>query len=230
MLMRWAMAKWERIAFLNRYLGGTVAPRVEMDLLPGLLCGAHFAIVARTQPAGIDDRLAAGGAVQRFWLSATQRRPAACSRSTPRSSSRSTPARAGGSRRWLRRSSGPMPWRSRSTGSLAAPRSEPSFSVASAPGPPAASRSTRLPLALARLASCLTGRSDRRWSNLPSRRRTHVQVFSALAACDDGSGRDRANRRSSGKAYRLPRRSEVGAASVTQPFDRSTVRLPSGEI
>jgi len=72
MLMRWAMAKWERIAFLNRFLAGTVAPRVEMDLLPGLLCGAHFAIVARSKPTGIDDRFAAGAAVQRFWLSATQ--------------------------------------------------------------------------------------------------------------------------------------------------------------
>ena len=72
MLMRWAMAKWSRIAFLNRFLGGTVAPRIEMDLLPGLFCAAHFAIVSRSKPAGIDDRLAAGAAVQRFWLTATQ--------------------------------------------------------------------------------------------------------------------------------------------------------------
>ena len=71
-LMRWAMAKWERIAWMNRFLGGTVAPRIEMDLLPGLLCAAHFAIVARAKPAGIDDRLAAGAAVQRFWLTATR--------------------------------------------------------------------------------------------------------------------------------------------------------------
>lgn len=69
--MRWAMAKWERVAFLNRYLAGTIAPRVELDLIPGLACAAHCLLVARRAPAGIDDYVAAGRAVQRFWLAAT---------------------------------------------------------------------------------------------------------------------------------------------------------------
>jgi nitroreductase len=72
--MRWAMASWPRVQRMNRYFGGTLAPRLELDLLPGLRCGAHFAIVASRPPAGIDDHVAAGAAVQRFWLSATSRR------------------------------------------------------------------------------------------------------------------------------------------------------------
>jgi len=70
--MRWAMASWPRVQRMNRWLGGTVAPRLELDLLPGVLCGAHVAIVARQPPRGIDDHLATGTAVQRFWLTATR--------------------------------------------------------------------------------------------------------------------------------------------------------------
>jgi hypothetical protein len=69
--MRWAMANWERIAFLNRYLAGTIAPRLELDLIPGLACAAHCLLVAQRAPGGIDDYVAAGRAVQRFWLTAT---------------------------------------------------------------------------------------------------------------------------------------------------------------
>ena len=68
--MRWAMGSWSRIEAMNRYFGGTIAPRLQMDFVPALRCAAHFAIVARTAPVGIDDHLAAGGAVQRFWLTA----------------------------------------------------------------------------------------------------------------------------------------------------------------
>ena len=69
--MRWAMASWPRVERMNRYFGGTIAPRLQLDLLPGMLCGAHFAIVAARPPAGIDDYFAAGAATQRFWLTAT---------------------------------------------------------------------------------------------------------------------------------------------------------------
>jgi nitroreductase len=72
LLMRWAMVRWERIAFLNRYLGGTIAPRIELDLVPGLACGAHCVFVARRAPDAIDDYVAAGRALQRFWLTATR--------------------------------------------------------------------------------------------------------------------------------------------------------------
>jgi len=146
MLMRWAMAKWERIAFLNRYLGGTVAPRVEMDLLPGLLCGAHFAIVARAKPASIDDRLAAGGAVQRFWLSATQADLQLQPQYTPLVFAQYARAR----RRFttvasaLERADAVAQALDRLLGS-AAERTV--FLGRLGAGPPAASRSTRLPLA-----------------------------------------------------------------------------------
>ncbi len=69
--MRWAMASWERVQRMNRWFGGTLAPRVELDLLPGIRCGAHVAIVAERPARGIDDHVATGAAVQRFWLTAT---------------------------------------------------------------------------------------------------------------------------------------------------------------
>jgi hypothetical protein len=37
-----------------------------------LACAAHFVIIADTPPADIDDYIAAGGAMQRFWLTATK--------------------------------------------------------------------------------------------------------------------------------------------------------------
>ena len=70
--MRWAMASWDRVQFMNRWFGGTLAPRLQLDLVPGLRCAAHFALLARKPPAGIDDYVAAGAAVQRFWLTATR--------------------------------------------------------------------------------------------------------------------------------------------------------------
>ena len=69
---RWVMQDWRRVEFFNRYLGGTLAPRLQLDVLPALACAAHFLIVARSVPNGVDDYIAAGRAVQRFWLTATQ--------------------------------------------------------------------------------------------------------------------------------------------------------------
>jgi len=69
-LMRYAMQSWERVAFFNRWLGGTLAPRIELDLVPSLACGAHFALLAHTAASQLEDYLAAGAATQRFWLTA----------------------------------------------------------------------------------------------------------------------------------------------------------------
>ncbi len=69
-LMRWALARWERVEALNRWAAGTWYPRLEMDLLPGLMCAAHFALLAPTPPRTPEDHVAAGTAVQRFWLAA----------------------------------------------------------------------------------------------------------------------------------------------------------------
>ena len=46
-------------------------PRLTMDFLPGLLCSAHFALIGANEPDAVSDRVAAGRAVQRFWLTAT---------------------------------------------------------------------------------------------------------------------------------------------------------------
>jgi len=69
--MRWAMASWPRVKMMNRYFGGTIAPRVQLDLVPGVRCAAHFALIARSAPQAIDDFVDAGAVVQRFWLTAT---------------------------------------------------------------------------------------------------------------------------------------------------------------
>jgi len=43
-----------------------------MDFIPGLACAAHFLIVAKQAPTSLDDLVAAGQSVQRFWLTLTQ--------------------------------------------------------------------------------------------------------------------------------------------------------------
>jgi hypothetical protein len=71
-LMQWTMKSWKRVSFLNTYFVGTLLPRIELDLLPGLFCAAHFALVAKEKPQTTLDYLTAGRALQRFWLTATQ--------------------------------------------------------------------------------------------------------------------------------------------------------------
>src|SRR5574340_957213 len=71
-LMHWVMASWRRVEFFNTWLAGHLTPRIEMDLLPGLFCGAHFAILANRPPQTADDYVDAGRAAQRFWLTATR--------------------------------------------------------------------------------------------------------------------------------------------------------------
>ena len=70
LLMRWIMQSWERVLFFNRFLAGTWMPRIQLDVIPALKCGAHFLLVAKRSPKTIDDFIAAGRAVQRFWLTA----------------------------------------------------------------------------------------------------------------------------------------------------------------
>lgn len=70
-LMRWTLGSWERVSFMNRYLAGTLVPRIQLDLLPAMACGAHFALVARKPPADTADYLDGGEALQRFWLTAS---------------------------------------------------------------------------------------------------------------------------------------------------------------
>ncbi|MGO4381872.1 molybdopterin biosynthesis protein MoeY [Pseudoduganella sp. RAF19] len=69
-LMKWAMVSWQRLSKMNALMG-TWAPRMQMDLMPGLSCAAHVSIEAAHEPKTIDDYVAAGRAVQRFWLTLT---------------------------------------------------------------------------------------------------------------------------------------------------------------
>lgn len=71
LLMRSAMKSWQRVRFANRFLAGTWLPRLQLDVLPSLACGAHWVLVAPHEPRGIDDFVAAGRQVQRLWLTAT---------------------------------------------------------------------------------------------------------------------------------------------------------------
>jgi len=72
-IMRWAMAHWPRMHGMNR-VSGTWAAAAQLDLRPALGSAAFFTLA----PAGGDggDRvsylLRVGGAVQRFWLTATR--------------------------------------------------------------------------------------------------------------------------------------------------------------
>ena len=71
-LMHWAMRDWRRMSFLNKYLAGTLAPRLQLDLIPAMACAAHVYVMADQEPTEIDHFVAAGGAVQRFWLTLTK--------------------------------------------------------------------------------------------------------------------------------------------------------------
>lgn len=70
-LMKWAMGSWKRMSTVNTLMG-TWAPRLQMDLIPGMACAAHFVLKAQVEPRSIDDYIAAGRALQRFWLSMTR--------------------------------------------------------------------------------------------------------------------------------------------------------------
>ena len=59
---------------MNRALG-TAVPQMQLDILPGIRCAAHFTIQRRSVPPPGDDvpaLLRAGQGIQRFWLTATQ--------------------------------------------------------------------------------------------------------------------------------------------------------------
>jgi len=70
-LMRWIMQDWSRVRFFNRYLAGTWAPRLQMDLLPSLMCGAHWVLLRPEPPQRVADYVEVGRMVQRVWLRST---------------------------------------------------------------------------------------------------------------------------------------------------------------
>jgi hypothetical protein len=74
--MRMVIGSWPLTRFFSVYLGGTLLPRVELDLIPGLRCAGHVMIRANEAPGAragsdaLDADFEAGRAVQRFWLTA----------------------------------------------------------------------------------------------------------------------------------------------------------------
>jgi len=70
-LMRWVMHSWKRVDFFNRYLLGTVAPRIQLDFLPAILCAAHVLIRPKSPLSTLQDYVRAGVAMQRLWLTAS---------------------------------------------------------------------------------------------------------------------------------------------------------------
>jgi nitroreductase len=70
-LMAFVMRDWTRVRLFNRYLAGTLTPRIQLDIIPSLACAAHFLIRARATPRTVDDYVSAGRAMQRFWLTVT---------------------------------------------------------------------------------------------------------------------------------------------------------------
>ncbi|WP_018412963.1 nitroreductase family protein [Methyloversatilis thermotolerans] len=67
-LMRFVLASWRRVEFFNRWLMGTLVPRLQLDLIPGLACSGHAYLVMPSPPVTVDDYVAAGQCMQRFWL------------------------------------------------------------------------------------------------------------------------------------------------------------------
>jgi len=66
------LTSWPRVERMNRWFGGTLLPRLQLEFIPGLRCAAHFAILAEREPREVADHLRAGAAAQRFWLDATR--------------------------------------------------------------------------------------------------------------------------------------------------------------
>lgn len=67
-LMRWVMHSWQRVDFFNRYLMGTIGPRIQLDYVPALMCAAHVLLKPRAAPSRLEDWVALGAAMQRVWL------------------------------------------------------------------------------------------------------------------------------------------------------------------
>lgn len=70
--MQWMFKNWHRVNFANNYLGAALIPRIILDFIPGLRSNAHFVIYASQEPKTIQEYIASGRAIQRFWLTVAQ--------------------------------------------------------------------------------------------------------------------------------------------------------------
>ncbi|MBL8640655.1 MAG: nitroreductase family protein [Alphaproteobacteria bacterium] len=72
LLTRWVLKSWERTDFMNRFMGGTIIPRIEMDLIPGIFCAGYFVLYSKALSLDFEGDIGRGRALQRFWLQATR--------------------------------------------------------------------------------------------------------------------------------------------------------------
>ena len=57
---------WSRVEFFNRYLLGTVAPRIQLDLIPAIACAAHLLIRPEVPLQGIEGHVRLNGDAARL--------------------------------------------------------------------------------------------------------------------------------------------------------------------
>lgn len=71
-IMRAVLSSWERVQFLNRYIGAAWSTSLQLDGWTALSCGAHMIILRDQKPQTEDDFIESGKACQRVWLTATK--------------------------------------------------------------------------------------------------------------------------------------------------------------
>ena len=71
-IMKWGMQSWRRVDFLNRYFGGTIIPRIQLDAIPAVACATHVLLRPNKPQTDLASYLSAGAAIQRLWLGATK--------------------------------------------------------------------------------------------------------------------------------------------------------------
>lgn len=71
-LTKWILQDWNRVRFFNKIFIGTLLPSIELDLIPGMFCGSHFAIISKNNILNVEDRINSGAVFMRFWLTASK--------------------------------------------------------------------------------------------------------------------------------------------------------------
>jgi hypothetical protein len=71
-IMRAVLSSWERVQFLNRYIGAAWSTSLQLDGWTALSCGAHMIILRNQKPQTDEDFIDSGKASQRVWLTATK--------------------------------------------------------------------------------------------------------------------------------------------------------------
>lgn len=70
-VMKWMLGRWQRMELYNRFMCGHMMTSFKLDYIPCVFSSAGIAIIASKEPVTADDWVAAGRAIQRFWLTVT---------------------------------------------------------------------------------------------------------------------------------------------------------------